>query len=79
MAKIKVNTFLERMEKQRRFDIDSSIGKTQSIENVMQTTVNGYRSLHMNQMYRFGLNNIVTGRNSSYVVGQAGGSNRVGP
>lgn len=47
-------SFADRLDRKIKNDISSGITLNNSIDNVVGTTINGYRGLHINQLYRFG-------------------------
>ena len=47
-------SFSDRLNAKIENAISSSVALTNSTNGVIQTTLNGYRGLHLNQIYRFG-------------------------
>lgn len=60
---------ISRIQKRRNVAINSQISNSNSIEDVNDTTVSGYRSMHLTQLFRYGL-----GSNRQYRVGDQGGT-----
>jgi len=56
-----------RMQKRRNVAIDSQISNSNSIDNVKDTTISGYRSMHLTQLFRYGL-----GSKLQYRIGDPG-------
>jgi len=60
---------MTRIQKRRNAAIDSQITRNDSIDNIRDTNTSGYRSMHLTQIFRYGL-----GSNKKYRVGDQGGT-----
>ena len=68
-----IGDFVEKMQRRMLSIADTSLNKSLSIFNVVETTVGGYRSMHAHQTYKW------KGMLASLqVVGEAGGGTTVG-
>lgn len=62
-----------RLKKRRDDAIEDQVNLSNSIENVRGTNISGYRSMHLTQIYRYGI-----GTSKEYRVGDQGTTPVVG-
>ena len=67
------------IEKYIRSSIDNRVSVSNSTENIRSTTINGWRSLHMNQMFKFGYGDASLNSNIDNVIGSPLGDPIAGP
>lgn len=64
---------IARLKKRRDAAIEDQVNLSNSIDNVRETHISGYRSMHLTQIYRFGI-----GTSKEYRVGDQGTTPVVG-
>jgi len=67
--KIDPSIQITRIKKRRDTAIGGQIASNDSIDNIRETNTSGYRSMHLTQIFRYGL-----GSKKKYRIGDQGGT-----